>query len=307
MQSVPDPIIVEILSYLPISEIIRAESICKKIKSCVEKHSYVLYSRVLSRFSQESISYSHWKNVIKQMNSPSKELQFLPYYTNGGTYYGSNTYYIHNLVLEGYYCYCTVYPTNILVKYALLGTDYDTDRIRARQYISSGVNEGNDRIYFEKEILRESQEFTSQASIYAVIKQIYARAPQGGYTCPIFHFMCFSSIEEDADLGIIDRFNGVSTIDKAKEISDQLGLEYEEVSANSIRQLVFNNCNLPMQPLCWAEMSEDYNQSALNLPLKSKKLARYFYGLLIDGRRTNNYDNNIDISLLLPKGSIIHF
>jgi len=306
MQAVPDPIIVEILSYLPISEIIRAESICKKIKSCVEKHSYVLYSRILERFSQESISYSHWKNLIKQMNSLSTELQFLPYYTNGSTDTGTNIYYIHNLMIENGCCYCTDQPSNILVKYALLGENYDAAKIGERQYISPGVNQGND-VYFEKEILRESQEFTSQTSIYAVIKGIYARAPQGGYTCPIFHFMCFSSLEEDADLGIIDRFKGITTIEKAKDISDQLGLTYEEVSVYSRHQLVFNNCNLPMQPLCWVEMSDDYNQAALFLALEAKKFARYFYALLIDGRRTNSYDDNIDIDLLIPRGSIIKF
>mmetsp|Transcript_15780 Transcript_15780/g.15760 ORF Transcript_15780/g.15760 Transcript_15780/m.15760 type:complete len:179 (+) Transcript_15780:9-545(+) len=177
MQAVPDPIIVEILSYLPISEIIRAESICKKIKSCVEKHSYVLYSRILERFSQESISYSHWKNLIKQMNSPSAKLQFLPYYTNGGTYYGTNTYYIHNLMIENGCCYCTDQPSNILVKYALLGENYDAAKIGERQYISAQVNLGNN-VYFENEILSESQELTSKASIYAVIKEIHARAPQ---------------------------------------------------------------------------------------------------------------------------------
>ena len=169
---------------------------------------------------------------------------FLPFYTNGGTYANSRNYFIGNLVSKES-THCTINSENVLIKYAyspFLKFSYDTD---PKTYTQDG------KIYYIKEY--EEQAEIDKESI-PLIKEVFIKIPHGGYSCPAETLVCFSSLAKIEDFKLTEYFFNCKDHDSVLNVAKELGLESEYNNKEHFEEIVFNRWKRELQPLFWVKI-----------------------------------------------------
>ena len=290
----------EITKFLDFDDLIRMKTVCKFFGLFLDKYKYVFnnrFSELLGIQNEENLDL--WIDVwrrIKDEKANSEVItseEFVPYYTDGGTYAQSLNYFIHNLI-KGL-TYCTTERNNILVKYCYT-EDLSIEGTQPSSYALS------DKVYLISPILNSVK---SQYNHLPMIHSVSFKVPSRFFTCQVSTLMAFSSIKEEENLEIINSFYNAFEVDHVMQVSKENGLHAILTEREDLSEITFNDRNRAVAPLFWAKIKQPDNAINNNFKIKMNcgVFARYFYVLLIDANRRS--DSNIDCGELRPWYEVI--
>ena len=295
--SLRHPNFIEIISFLSFPELLELPQVCRFFKNFCNKYKALIQESCLRLMGLPSYSdVFPWQKIYFQTQTKHEPTKcHFPYYTNGGTYAQSPTWFIGNLI-QNQYAYCTIIPENVLVKYAFSDTlhySYTEDPNGFRK----GTNE-----YCIEAIESEAEE---NRKTLPLLKKLRIAIPKGGYTCPAKVLVCFTSCEKVEDLSLIKNFHSCNTPENAVKVAELLKIQTRLETKPDRTEIFFGESEEKVKPLYWTSIN--YNQIIGNryeIEINQLYFAKYFYLLLVCAENLGTA-HNIDIMRVSPYCQIV--
>lgn len=298
-----DPVLLEIISFLPLLEVIRLAHTSKSLLSRIASYPRNLSEQLKVEFNlrlspENSENYSVIINVLKQLYTTLTltNQQFFAYYTNGRIWNNIPDYSIHSLFSQYNQVYCTEGNyKNVLVKGVYYPYEDYEHTVSGLNIAGSCLN--NNEVLFEA-AYQAAESRLNLNKEYVIISKALLSTKAFGFTCPVYRLMCFLGSTDATDPEIIRNFHCCTTPELVKARSDEINLSYTETVEASVTIIKFKKKNGEIQPLFWVDMEQGTHNGAQNIEitLETNFIGRILYVLLIDAElgETSPQRLNID-------------
>ena len=135
MESIPGPLLYQILKYTTLNDALVLECLSPKIQSKLQGNLSAFQYALEKKYRTDRKPFSECKQLLKSLKGKTVDLCYIPYYTNGGHFDGDWS--VMNITSKnGQYCSSNNVGHNIIVKTINVANREDRNLIKEKWQVN---------------------------------------------------------------------------------------------------------------------------------------------------------------------------